>query len=300
LGFADPRGRLFHDFIRVANALDARWVLLENVRGLLTARGPDGQPGSALNLIRSDLLNAGFQTTVSLLNAADFGVAQRRVRLFMVGFRVGDVPPFPQATHSKTPSFEGSHPWVTLGDAIKTVGDLSADEIFRPVGKMAEDLEDILPGRGVKSPGKAERTRPNGHWGYKQGAFVADPAQSARTVTAGAQQDWIRDPIHGLRRLSPRECAAIQSFPLAWKFKGNVQAQYRLIGNAVPPLLAAAIGKSMRAHLNLEAPSAAISFDEVLPLPDRLAYHVRYTQREEKSNGQSRREGPKRRKLRTA
>src|ERR1700686_2136513 len=48
LGFDDPRGRLFDDFVRVAKGLDARWLLMENVRGLLTARGPDGQPGSAL------------------------------------------------------------------------------------------------------------------------------------------------------------------------------------------------------------------------------------------------------------
>lgn len=51
-GWEDPRGRLFDDFVRLANEIDVRWLMFENVRGLLTARGPDGIPGSALNLIR--------------------------------------------------------------------------------------------------------------------------------------------------------------------------------------------------------------------------------------------------------
>jgi DNA (cytosine-5)-methyltransferase 1 len=57
---------------------------------LLTARGADGQPGSALAVIRRELLDNGYQTAVSLLNAADFGVPQRRVRLIMISYRTGE------------------------------------------------------------------------------------------------------------------------------------------------------------------------------------------------------------------
>lgn len=95
LGFQDPRGRLWSDFVRLADELDVRFMLFENVRGLLTARGEDGVPGSALNTIRSKLLEVGFHTSVSLLNAADYGIPQRRVRLFIVGYRSGDAPAFP-------------------------------------------------------------------------------------------------------------------------------------------------------------------------------------------------------------
>ena len=298
LGFEDPRGSLFFDFVRLANRLDARWLLLENVRGLLTARGPDGQPGSALTQIRRDLLAAGFQTTVALMNAADFGVPQRRVRLFMFGFRSGDAPPFPEATHAKGPGQPDCSPWVTLGEALMSILPLQPREIIRPTGKLALDLADIPPGSGVKSPGKPERTRPNGHWGYKQGAFVADLAQSARTVTANTQQDWVRDPMRGLRRLAPRECAAIQAFPPEWRFEGPVATQYRLIGNAVPPLLAKALGVSLASHMDRNEIDSEISHADLLPLPDRLAYHVRYTMREETSNGHSRRQGPRKRTTR--
>ena len=294
-GFDDPRGRLFDDFVRLAAALDVRWLMAENVRGLLTARGPDGQPGSALDHIRQILLKSGFQTHVALLNAADFGVPQRRVRLFIIGYRVGDAPPFPPPTHAKTPAGNAIPGWVPLSGALAQAGGPHPREIFRPSGKLAQELEGILPGSGVKSPGKAERTRPGGHWGYKQGAFVADPMQPARTVTASAQQDWIRDPGLGLRRLCPRECAAIQSFPPGWTFEGNMAAQYRLIGNAVPPLLAKAIGGKLLEVVQRSQKASAANLDAIMPLPEKLAGHIRYTAREEASNGKSRREAPRRR-----
>ena len=305
LGFDDPRGRLVGDFVRVANDLDVRWLLIENVRGLLTARGHDGSPGSALSSIRHGLLRSGFQTSVALLNAADYGVPQRRVRLFIIGFRGGDAPSFAAPTHAKTPEALGLLPWIPLSDALLNVRSLNADEIIRPTGKMAADLIGVGPGSGVKSPGKAERTRPGGHWGYKQGAFVADPRQPARTVTAGAQQDWFLDTDLGLRRFCPRECAAFQSFPPDWRFHGEFVAQYRLIGNAVPPRLAASVGSALAKYAHREEVAEGevarvAKFESLLPLPARLAYHIRYTEREEASNGQSRRTGNAKRVPRAA
>jgi DNA (cytosine-5)-methyltransferase 1 len=159
---------------------------------------------------------------------------------------------------------------------------------------LALDLNGIRPGSGVKSPGKAEATRPGGHWGYKQGAFVADLGRPGRTVTASSQQDWIIDPVHGLRRLSPRECAAIQSFPKEWKFVGNLAGQYRLIGNAVPPSLARAIGESL-ANSVQNKKTAATSPLMLNPLPPALQAAIAYTMREESRNGQSRRAANSRR-----
>ena len=299
-GFEDPRGQLFADFVRIANELDVRWLLFENVRGLLTARGPDGLPGSALQLIRLRLLQAGFQTTVALLNAADFGAPQRRVRLFVIGFRAGDAPAFPLATHSKDGAAHGLKPWVPLRKSLQQVHPLASEEIIRPTGNLAKELALLPPGSGVKSPGKKESTRPGGHWGYKQGAFVADLDLPARTVTASAQQDWIKDPDLGLRRLCPRECAAIQTFPADWEFAGNKVAQYRLIGNAVPPHLAQLVGETLLRHNGVQGDwqkgaGAKILPFEVAPLPDRLAAAIRYTAKEEARNGESRRLAPTKR-----
>ena len=303
LGFDDPRGRLMDDYIRLAREFETRWLLLENVRGLLTARGPSGRPGEALEHIRRRLFSeAGYQTEVALLNAADYGVPQRRVRLFLLGYRSGDAPKFPIPTHAQRRDARGLHPWVNLGDCISGVTPPARDEILRPSAKLAALLADIRPGSGVRSPGKKETTRPGGHWGYKQGAFVADPKLPARTVTANAQQDWIRDPKLGLRKLSIRECAALQTFPVDWQFVGSQADQRRLIGNAVPPLLAKALGQALRAHALVppKAKASALAARDLQPLPEKLAAAIRYTQKEEDRNGASRRLAPQRRRVRTA
>lgn len=293
LGMADPRGRLFEDYIRLATQLDVRWLMFENVRGLVTARGPDGVPGSALQLIRSALAKAGWETRVDLLNAADFGVPQRRVRLLLLGFRSGDAPPLPVPTHREVgDSF--SLPWITLGECISRIRPPSGDEVIRPSGRLAVELAGLRPGTGVKSAGKRETTRPGGHWGYKQGAFVADTEKASRTITANPQQDWIVDRDLGLRRLSPRECAALQTFPPCWRFAGSRIDQYRLIGNAVPPKLAMCVGRSLLEHSKGAAKVAKLA--EPVPLPARLQAAIAYTLREEVRNGASRRAvAPKRR-----
>ena len=294
-GFDDPRGRLFSDFVRLADEVDTRWIMFENVRGLLTARGADGQPGSALELIRSQLLNHGFQTGVSLVNAADYGVGQRRVRLIVFGYRAGDNFVFPAPTHSKEPDRgPGLAPWSTLAEVLDTIAPPVESEVIRPSGLLSHQMRNLKPGTGVKSPGKQETTRPGGHWGYKQGAFVTDPAKAARTVTASAQQDWLRDPQHGLRRLSPRECAAIQSFPPDWNFSGKRNDQYRLIGNAAPPKLGKVIGAALLGHADGDHSQPATR-DNLVPLPMGLASAIRYTEREEARNGASRRAAPDRR-----
>ncbi len=292
-GWQDPRGRLFDDFVRIANELGVRWLMFENVRGLLTARGPDGVPGSALALIREKLMAAGFQTQVKLINAADYGVPQRRVRLIVFGYRIGDELSFPEPSRSKA---DPSRPWVPMQKALEAVGKPKADEIIRPNEKLLEQLRDLKPGSGVKSPGKRETTRPGGHWGYKQGAFVADTSIPARTVTANQQQDWVIDPELGLRRLSPRECAAIQTFPADWIFVGKRTDIYRLVGNAVPPLLSEQIGRALRKHIEASWDAMPAVGAQLLPLEPKLAAAIRYTEREERRNGPSRRAAPDRRR----
>lgn len=298
-GLDDPRGKLIRDYVRLASELDVRWLVFENVRGLLTARGPDGEPGSALSYIRRALLDAGFQTEVNLLNAADYGVPQRRVRLFLVGYRRGDRPVFPESTHSRDVGLftEGRKPWVTLGDCLRRITAPQESEIIRPSSSLRRRLRYVPEGSGLRSEGKRETTRPGGHWGYRQGCFVADTRLPSRTITASSQQDWIRDPNVGLRRLSPRECAAIQTFPASWKFMGTRAEQYRQIGNAVPPQLAFAIAKSLGDHvrLALQYRSAIRASRELAPLPRSLESAIEYTRKDELRNGESRRRAPSKR-----
>lgn len=287
-GFDDPRGTLFLDFVRLADECGCSMLVFENVRGLLTARGPSGEPGEALAIIRQTLADHGFRSEVRLLNAADYGVPQRRVRLIIIGFRATAAPVFPEPTHAKAES--GALPflpaWKSLGELLQTLDPLTDEEVIRPKGVMAQRLRGLGPGQGAKSIGKKEATRPGGHWGYLQGGFVADPNLPARTVTASSQQDWVMLPDKSHRRLCPRECAAIQTFPEHWNFVGNRASQYRQIGNAVPPLLARHLGVSLLNMLEGPPIHGPIQFH----LPEPLEAAIRYTKREHLRNGESRKQ----------
>lgn len=187
-----------------------------------------------------------------------------------------------------------------MSKALGGIKPVAEGEVIRPSGKLRDDLMKLEPGSGVKSMGKPEATRPGGHWGYKQGAFMADLSLPARTVTAGAQQDWIKDPQHGVRRLSPRECAALQTFPEEYIWPDKLADQYRVIGNSVPPQLAAIVGASLLAHTE-KTTSTSQKVSKVLsPLDLRLQAAIAYTKREEMRNGASRRAAPLKRKMRLA
>lgn len=299
-GFGDPRGKLFKHFVRLAKELGVEMILFENVRGLLTARGEDGVPGSALRIIRKTMLDAGFQTKVQLINSADFGVPQRRVRLFLFGYRRELNFEFPAPTHSQ--KCENDLPaWRTLGEVLKSSASSKEVEVIRPTEKLMAQLKDIPDGSGVKSPGKKETTRPGGHWGYKQGAFIADQGRPARTVTANSQQDWVRDKELGIRRLSPKECALIQTFPEDWEFAGKRTDQYRQIGNAVPPLLAKRLAEELATVLpGLKSKRIVENKSNLEALPSKLSAAIQYTMKEQRRNGASRAAAPNRRRERVA
>ncbi len=290
LSLSDPRGRLFEHFVRLAADLQPRVILFENVRGLVTARGPQGTPGEALDLVKRAFEAIGYATSFALLNSADYGAPQRRVRLFMLARKTGQLPSFPEPTHAETSDhglFEDRLlPWVTLGGFLAGRDEPHPSDLVRPSARLALQLRDVPSGSGLRSPGSREATRPGGHWGYKQGTFIADPKRPARTVTAAATQDWVRGADGSLRRLTWKECAALQGFPDAWEFTGNTASRHRQIGNAVPVVFGRVLGASI-----LEASSSRDRKPtESAPLPPSFVGAIRYTAREHARNGESRRQ----------
>ncbi len=286
-GLDDPRGRLFDEFVRLANGLRPRLILFENVRGLITADGPTGDPGEALTLVRDSFERIGYATTFALLNAADHGAPQRRVRLFMIGSRISPLPSFPEPTHcdprgdTLVPPFQA---WRTLQDFLRSQPDPDPEEVVRPTQTLADQLEEVAPGSGLKSAGARETTRPGGHWGYKQGTFIADLTKPARTVTAASTQDWVRSR-EGLRRLTLSECAGLQGFPKAWKFHGSKGSRFRQVGNAVPTTFGRVLGvelvRVLRGPFQNRRPAST-------PWPQSFVAAVEYTKRDRKKNGRSR------------
>jgi DNA (cytosine-5)-methyltransferase 1 len=284
-GLDDPRGRLFEHFVRLAAALRPRFILFENVRGLITARGPKGQPGEVIGLVRAGFESIGYATNFALLNAADYGCHQRRVRCFMLATRQSPLPDFPTATHSESPTLYQAA-WRPLREVLlRFEGCLTDADVVRPSPTLAARLASVAVGSGLKSPGAREATRPGGHWGYKQGTFIADPLQPARTVTAATAQDWIRSADGSLRRLSWKECAALQGFPEDWEFSGSAASVLRQIGNAVPSVFGMVLGRAVL--------TALASYDDngtadSAPFPGSFKVAIQYTKRDHARNGASR------------
>ncbi|HEY0167033.1 MAG TPA: DNA cytosine methyltransferase [Jatrophihabitans sp.] len=280
-GLNDPRGQLIAHMLRLVDEVRPRFVLLENVRGLVTAVGPSGAPGEVLRSIQQDLADIGYASRVATLNAADYGAAQRRVRLFIVATSDYELPLFPQPTHDKA-ARDGRKPWVTLGEALSSLPPADPSEVVYPSGARADQLRALTPGTGIKTAGKVMNNRPSGHWGYRQDSFLADLSLPARTIRAASTPDWVRLPGEEMRRLGWRECAAIQGFPSEWSFQGTAASLFKQIGNAVQVDVAEVVGgmvlSALRRGPALERPTTP-------PWPPELLKRVRYTEAEHRVNG---------------
>lgn len=196
------------------------------------------------------------------------------------------MPSFPEPTHSESGGrtlFCETKRWVSLGELLAELPPPS--EVTRPRDDLAALLSQVQPGSGIKSAGIKEANRPGGHWGYRQDGFVADLSKPARTVRAAATPDWIRLPDGGHRRLTWAECAALQCFPKGWQFEGALTSKFVQIGNAVPSLLAEALGRSIREALKRyrSQPRAKSA-----PLPALFVENIEETLREHACNAEVR------------
>jgi DNA (cytosine-5)-methyltransferase 1 len=218
-----------------------------------------------------------------LLNAADFGAPQRRVRCFIIGVRHGVAPQFPAPTHGGNGLFSGQ-PHFTLGEFLSKDAEQDESKFVYPTEALGRELAKLPNGSGLKSAGVAEPTRPGGHWGYRQGTFIADLTKPARTVTGSASQDWVR--WNGvLRRLTFSEVVKLQGFPPDWNFCGNSAQIFKQVGNAVPPIFGEMLGKVLRAHLDQNSSSPPQRNE----LPTSFTKYVEYTVADERKNGSARR-----------
>ncbi len=283
-GFEDPRGQLFHEFVRLADQLKPRFILFENVAGLVTAKTPNGSPGGVLRRIQNEFENVGYACRFDLLNAADYGAPQRRVRLYMIASRGERLPEFPEPTHARKPS-RARDPWVTLEEFLATQSEPDPKDIVRPSARRAPELAKLLPGTGLRSMGIVEANRPSGHWGYRQDCFVADLQAPSRTIRAASTPDWVRLEDEDMRRLTWRECASLQGFPIDWEIFGTATSRFRQIGNAVQGHIGRAIGGALL--------KAAATAQRARPIsaewPACFHKRVRYTTMEEAVNGAHRR-----------
>lgn len=218
-GFAhEKNGNLLFDFVRLIVEFRPKAFVIENVPGL---RDLDG--GKQLAVAIDDLKAAGYSVDEPrVLDAAQHGVPQQRHRLFVVGSRGPElyVPPLPLNQVVGCGS--------VLFKSIKAVANHETRD--HKAGSLLRYM--ALPYGGRDQLGRVDRL---------------DPNRPSKTVIAGGTNGGGRSHLHPEipRTLSVRECARLQTFPDDYVFVGATARQFTQVGNAVPPVLAARVGKAI-------------------------------------------------------
>ncbi len=240
-GLSDPRGQLYLQMIRVINHYKPKMFIAENVDGIRNSRkNIEGEnvDSSALDTILQDFDKANYDVQYKVLNAADYGVPQSRRRVIIIGIRkdLGSVEDvyYPKAQYSQDGVDKPR--WRTAKEGIDDLWDKVNDpevlnHTFRDYSKAK-----FYPGKKT------------------QGNVRISPDRPAPTIRAEhhgnieAHYRTLKDDefdMTGWRRLSVRECARLQSFPDSYNFATSASSAYKMIGNAVPPVMAWHIATSV-------------------------------------------------------
>lgn len=243
-GLSDARGTLFYHYAKILKEVMPKIFIAENVRGLVSH-----DKGSTLSTMLSVFEDCGYIVSWKILKATNYGVAQKRERIFIVGVRkdIYDKIGLP----FRFPKEYGYTP--TLKDALKDVPP-------SPGAKYPESKRKVLE---MVPPGGCWRDLPDevameymgksyylggGKTGMARRISWDEP--SLTLTCSPAQKQTERCHPDETRPFTIREYARIQSFPDDWAFDCSMSNAYKQIGNAVPVNMAKAVGLSVVAYLN--------------------------------------------------
>lgn len=238
-------------YLSVLKTLKPKAFLLENVPGLAYKVHQ-----AALNMILEHASNLGYNCTYKTINAANYGVPQLRERFLLVGSRLGTFQ-FPEETHASKKNlqhlFSSLSPWVTMKDCISDLDteENASDEGHFAGGKHHELLKEVPPGENyLYFTEKRGYPDPKFEWRSRYWSFLLKLSPDLPSWTIQARRSNNMGPFHWRNRiLRIEEVKRIQTFPDRWKIVGNIDRQWRQIGNAVPPLLSEVIGRALYNHL---------------------------------------------------
>lgn len=212
-GFEDTRGTLFFDIARVLEVKQPSAFVLENVKQL-----KGHQQGKTLGRILTTLKNLGYYTEYKILNALDFGLPQKRERIFIVGLK----------------NHYGIH-WPNYKIFRKSLSEI----LEHSVDKFYYASEKILQSRLKKRFGKKQYDEATIWHENKGGNVSAYPYSCA--LRSGASYNYLL--VDGKRRLTEREMLRLQGFPESYKIVGSYQTMRKLTGNTIAiPCAVAIIG----------------------------------------------------------
>jgi len=213
LGCKDDRGKLFFEMVNALKENKPRFFIAENVKGLLSAN-----QGKAFPMIIKEFEKAGYYVKHKLFDASEYGVPQKRQRVFIVGFR----------EHGDYIDFNFPSPTTINGSKVKLSAIIDSEANKNEKWFFSQRAVDgMLRVQDKMNKGRAQ-----------------DLNQPCNTVSSHLSKVSLNstDPVLQIngryRRFTPREAASIQSFPNDFSFSQvSENRQYRAIGNAVPPVL---------------------------------------------------------------
>ncbi|MCJ7635351.1 DNA cytosine methyltransferase [Candidatus Bathyarchaeota archaeon] len=246
----DNRNILYRYFVKVVAKTKPKFFVAENVKGILSIG-----KGAVFEKVLSDFSGAGYECRHALLNASRYGVPQSRERVFILGVRDDlevDVGFPPKATYFKE-----------AGSNVKKI--VSVGEALA----------------GIPEPESNHRLKNHVYTKFKLkfNGYICnrkiDPKKPSPTITARGDNRggaMIMPHPKSHRRMSCRELAAIQSFPLDFEFVGSMTSVYRQIANAVPPLMSKAVAEVIKRSLTSEKGSLTrTSRPKAKPIQTQLA-----------------------------
>ncbi len=225
----DPVNYLYRQFDRVLRIVRPKAFVVENVNGMVY--------GANRTLLMNQVYRyrtAGYRVVWSVLDAKDYGVPQTRRRVFIVGIRsdIGVAYEFPTPTHGP----EGNRPYVTQFDAIGKMRRWPEGEF------NTEGFHWYYLSRKRRYPWKQPSPCIVGHWRHVPLHPMSPPLKRIDT------DHWRFSRDGRARRLSYRECAALQGFPATFVWdRGTVRERFQMIGNAVPPPIFEAVVRALPA-----------------------------------------------------
>ncbi len=285
----DPRGTLLWQFLRFIEAMQPKFFLMENVRGLMSAalshrpiaerpdKGgpplrPDEQPGSVIERFASDL-HGQYRVDCFEVNAVNYGAPQLRERALFIGNRFGRVVEFPEPTHGPqedSPDLFSSEsataPFRTLREALE--GHAESDPVEMDFSPRKKSFLALIPPGGNwrclppdlarESMGRAFHAK-GGRSGWWRRLTWDLPCPTVVTMPNHASTSLCH-PTE-VRALTLRECARVQEFPDDWEFCGKTVEQFAQVGNAVPVRLGEVAGATIKAQLETLRSGVAASTD---------------------------------------
>lgn len=237
LGLEDARGTLFYHYAIFLQKLQPKTFLFENVRGLLTHDG-----GRTYQTILNVFAECGYTIQKRVLNAWDYGNAQKRERLITIGIR-NDLTDQIQIEFPKPHEYK-----PVLRDVLKDV----PESVGAQYSAYKRDIFQLVPPGGywrdipeeiAKAYMKSCWNMGGGRTGILRRMSMDEP--SLAVLTSPTQKQTERCHPLEPRPFNIRENARIQSFPDEWQFCGSVASQYKQVGNAVPVNLAWDIAKEI-------------------------------------------------------